>query len=298
MRIIDGQVHELGLQSFWRDTETSARRAAYTTALTSTLAAVGVEGALIHAVEDPDWAFELAAEEPDRFAVLPMVMRSSPGTPRSGSIDPDADDAREQMAAARARPGCVGFRFILSPEDVTNGGEIRDHRWFRFCSDHQMAVCSPFGERPEHAATIAAAFPDLTVVVDHLTLGGNARLDPESWNRLPQVLRLARQRNVHLKLTGLPALSRQPSPHRDLETPLRRLLDGFGVDRCFWGSDIGWFRGEIGIAGRFPERCRDYRGKHTYAEAVGVLRDADWLDQSTRARLLGENIRRIFGWVT
>jgi predicted TIM-barrel fold metal-dependent hydrolase len=298
MRIIDGQVHELGLQDFWKDAETSARRAAYTNALTSTLAAVGVEGALIHAVEDLDWAFELAAEEPDRFAVLPMVMRSSPGVQRSGAIDPDADDAQEQMAAARARPGSVGFRFIMGPDDVTNGGEIRDHRLFRFCSDQQVAICSPFAECPEHAATIAAAFPDLTVVVDHLTLGGAARLDPESWNRLPQVLHLARHPNVHLKLTGLPGLSRQPYPHRDLETPLGRLLDGFGVERCFWGSDIGWFRGEIGVAGRFPERCGDYRGKHTYAEAVGVLRDADWLDESTRAELLGENVRRIFGWVT
>jgi predicted TIM-barrel fold metal-dependent hydrolase len=297
MQIIDGQVHELGLPRFWEDAETSARRAAYTTALTSTLAAVGVEGALIHAVEDLEWAFELAAEEPDRFAVLPMVMRSLAVQP-SGAIDPDADDAQEQMAAARARPGCVGFRFIVGADDVTRGGEIRDEGLFRFCSEHQMVVCSPFAERPEHAAAIAAAFPDLTVVVDHLTLGGAARFDPESWDRLPQVLHLARHSNVHLKLTGLAALSREPSPHRDLEAPLGRLLDGFGVERCFWGSDIGWFRGEIGVAGRFPERGGDYRGKQTYAEAVDVLRDADWLDASTRAALLGENARRIFGWAT
>jgi predicted TIM-barrel fold metal-dependent hydrolase len=110
------------------------------------------------------------------------------------------------------------------------------------------------------------------------------------------VLALAQHPNVHLKFTGMPSLSRSAYPYAELRDPVRRAIDAFGSERCFWASDMSFYRGQIGWGNRFPTLVGDYPGKHTYAQAVGFWHDGDWLDDDTKADLLGRSARRIFRW--
>jgi predicted TIM-barrel fold metal-dependent hydrolase len=55
---------------------------------------------------------------------------------------------------------------------------------------------------------------------------------------LDNVLALARHENIAIKISGLPALSMQTYPFRDVHDTAHRLFDAFGPQRSFWGTDL------------------------------------------------------------
>ena len=58
------------------------------------------------------------------------------------------------------------------------------------------------------------------------------------WEDLPAVCALAKHPNVAVKASGMPSLSKEPSPFRDLHPHIRTLVDAFGPQRTFWGTDL------------------------------------------------------------
>ena len=72
--IVDAQLHEPGLQRHWDAVDEQTQHMALTEALHTLLAAVGVDGAVLHPIEDVGWAHGVAAAAPDRFVVVPMVV--------------------------------------------------------------------------------------------------------------------------------------------------------------------------------------------------------------------------------
>lgn len=90
---------------------------------------------------------------------------------------------------------------------------------------------------PRHllaTAELAAALPDLPVVLDHL---GKPPLDPDSWSRWrAQVAEVAARPNTTAKVSGL----QMPGRRLGVDT-LRRTWDAalelFGPTRLMWGSD-------------------------------------------------------------
>jgi predicted TIM-barrel fold metal-dependent hydrolase len=77
--------------------------------------------------------------------------------------------------------------------------------------------------------------PDLVCVIDHLGRPDLADSEPSSAVR--ELVRLARFPGVHVKVSAMPALSREPYPHRDTWGWAREVEQGFGVSRLMWGSD-------------------------------------------------------------
>ena len=49
---------------------------------------------------------------------------------------------------------------------------------------------------------------------------------------------LAKHTNVAVKASGMPSLSTEPYPFRDLHPHIRTLVDAFGPRRTFWGTDL------------------------------------------------------------
>ena len=88
----------------------------------------------------------------------------------------------------------------------------------------------------DHLDRIAAAHPGLKVVIDHVGLSTGQ--GPRAFDNLPQVCRLARHPNVAVKASGMPSLSAEPYPFRDLHPHIRTLVDAFGPQRAFWGTDL------------------------------------------------------------
>jgi L-fuconolactonase len=123
--------------------------------------------------------------------------------------------------------------------------------------------------------------PDTQIIVDHLGIvqPHDPPVPDQPWADLEQVLTVARFPNVVMKLTGACTLSKQGYPFDDIWDPVCRMIDAFGVDRCLWGTD--WTRAIHFV---------------THKQATDVFRDTKRLSESDKAKLMGLNTARVYGW--
>jgi predicted TIM-barrel fold metal-dependent hydrolase len=92
------------------------------------------------------------------------------------------------------------------------------------------------GRLPQIAG-IAAQYPDLSIIVDHLGLLPSARGD-EREEQLRDVQSIAALSNVAVKVSALPLYSDEKYPHADIRPVVRSVIAEFGPSRSFWGSDL------------------------------------------------------------
>jgi predicted TIM-barrel fold metal-dependent hydrolase len=87
---------------------------------------------------------------------------------------------------------------------------------------------------------IATRHPGLKVHIDHIGrwFGGSGIKDEAAYADLPDMLALARLSNVGVKLSGAPSTSSHAYPYKNIHGYLKQIVDAFGPDRCFWGTDI------------------------------------------------------------
>ena len=100
-------------------------------------------------------------------------------------------------------------------------------------SRHSMAVNLLAWGRLDQARELAARNPDTQVVIDHLGLLQPFAPPPpaQPFAELPQVVALAAQPNIAIKISGAGTLSHEPFPYADIWEPVGRILDAFGLDR-------------------------------------------------------------------
>src|SRR6185295_8566303 len=79
---------------------------------------------------------------------------------------------------------------------------------------------------------IAERHPGLRLTIDHVGLRRITR-GPGVFEDLPKVCALARYPNVAVKASGVPSLSAEGYPFRDVHEPMHRLFDAFGPRRTF-----------------------------------------------------------------
>src|SRR5207245_9642653 len=133
----------------------------------------------------------------------------------------------------------------------------------------------------EQARGLAARHPDTAIVIDHLGLQQPFEPPPpaQPFADLPDVLKLAGQQNVAIKITGACTLSRDAFPFKDIWDPLARIFDAFGIDRCMWGT--AWTRA-VGLL--------------TYKQGVDAFRGTDRLSESDKSTLMGGALQRVYKW--
>jgi L-fuconolactonase len=290
MRIIDSQIHDIGPYWDWLSERDELQHKIMGEVMIGYLDALGVSSVVLFpGGHDPhaDW---LSRELPDRFTFVPHV-------------SPDDADVDAVVRDAAAHPGIAGLRALVGwPLDGSEVKRLENGAWdtvFAACERHQVPVFLFITGWLPQAAPIAERFPNLTLIIDHLGLRQPPldKTEEPPFSTLPQLLNLARFANVHVKLCGLPALSKEQFPFRDTWPALRAIVDAFGPDRLMWASDTTRFSGRIGI-GRHqnPATLSYYPGKHTYAESLLYLREADVLSQSEKAAILGGTAARVLGW--
>ena len=149
----------------------------------------------------------------------------------------------------------------------------------------------------ELVEAVAAAHPELTVIVDHVGLfqPPHHERGPEPFADLRSLLDLSRFPNVAVKVSGLPTLSQSPFPYPDLWLPLREIVTAFGHDRALWGSDISRVDGRIGFF-RTAGAGVDYPGRHNYAQALFYLKECPELSDEEKAWILGETASQLLRW--
>lgn len=258
MTIVDAQVHVFERNRAERPWtgEGSPLPEATGASTVELMDAAGVDSAIIvspwlNYLADPGYALEVAAAHPGRFGVVAPVNPS----------DPDPAVAVQKWATT---PFAVGLRLMLwSPKErdrvATGGYDVL----LRALADEGMPLCLALGPGTAEVRYIAERFPEVPVVIDHLGLKA-APVPPapeEPFAALSGVLELASLPNVSVKATGVPALSHESFPFRDLSAPLRQTLDAFGPERVMWGTD--WTRTHAFLG---------------YAEGVGYLAECGLSD--------------------
>jgi predicted TIM-barrel fold metal-dependent hydrolase len=300
VEIVDAQLHEPAPWLAWSTSDVGTRRDVLTETLMTSMDAVGVDAAVLFPVEDPAWAQERAGREPHRFAWVPMLTGGDPTGHGRDAIKPDAPDLEEQIERAWARPGVVAIRIVPAvwPQEVARAKAGGYERAFAACEKQGIPVFLMVTGQLDLVATIAAAHPDLTLIVDHLGVPQPPAETPDTppFQKLPELLALARYDNVAVKLCGVQALSEGAYPFEDVWPQVRELVAAFGADRLLWASDIGRFRGRVGWHVRVPGTERHYPGKHTYAESLSFYRDTQLLEPQEQELILGGTVRQLLRW--
>lgn len=91
---------------------------------------------------------------------------------------------------------------------------------------------------------------------------------------------LARRSNVSVKVSALPCFSSERYPFKNLHEPLRRVIDAFGPQRTFWGSDIT----------RVPKTC-SYRQVVTH-----FTEELDFLSPGDLEWVMGRGLAECLRW--
>ncbi|MEO3387928.1 amidohydrolase family protein [Mesorhizobium sp. CAU 1741] len=214
-----------------------------------------------------DLCLEAARDYPDRFAVMGRLLIDQPEAP-------------ELLAQFPQQRGMLGVRLTFHRDNdgpmLTNGAA--DWIW----PELERLGLPAMVHAPDglvKLAEIAECHPGLRIVIDHM---GFARetMDDRALAAADRLLALAKFPNVSVKVSALPCYSSEPYPYRNLHEPLRRIIEGFGVERCFWGTDFS----------RLPAGC-------SYRQAVTMFtEELDFLSGKDLEQVMGKSLSQFLGW--
>jgi L-fuconolactonase len=234
---------------------------------------VGVDGALLVSVYtmyrfDESYAVDVQKAYPGRLGVIKPVNAS----------DPKVGDT---IDAWKSNPGAVAIRIMMTPEVSTDAADPGINRVLAAAARNGFPVNLLARGRMAQVAELARRNPDTRIVIDHLGIQQpfEPPAPPDAWAELPQVLEVAKQPNVVIKVTGACTLSHEKFPYKDIWDPLARVFDAYGLDRCMWGTD--WTRA-VGLL--------------TYREGVDSFRVTDRLSDSDRETLMGGTLQKVYKW--
>lgn len=210
----------------------------------------GVDRAVV--VQSPWWAhddrylIEATERYPGRLSVLaclPMWLR-------------DADPSHE--AGRIGRDGMTGVRLhVTGPDALEIFAGDRFDALYRRLSDAGFPIL--FLSRDARAyplyAKVAAAFPGLRIVVEHMGFATTPPFGGTDETRA-SFLALAARPNVHVKLAVHHQHSVEDYPWRDVFPWQGRIIGEFGASRCFWGSN--WPMREPAYAERLETVSRHF----------------------------------------
>jgi predicted TIM-barrel fold metal-dependent hydrolase len=203
-----------------------------------------------------------------------------------GLIDPTDAKVASKLEYWIREHGLSGMRF--SPIYYKGRDE-----WMTSDAHHQLwkkaaelgAIFNFFIAAPQLAKleSMIAAHPDVRVVIDHL-----ARVDlagPNADIEVAQLTRLARYRNVWIKVSELSLLSpSKKPPYADTFACVKRVYDAFGPDRLLWGTG-------------FPGATRAQAGRPALDDELALIRrEIPFFSVADREKILGGNAARLWGF--
>jgi predicted TIM-barrel fold metal-dependent hydrolase len=214
-----------------------------------------------------DLCLQAAHDYPSRFAVM-------------GRLQIDHPNALERLENMVFQPGMLGVRLTFHRDNdrplLTNGRAD----WFWPAAESlgvPVMVHAP--ERLPQIAEIALQHPKLALIVDHMGFARETS-DDKANAGADRILALAKYPNVSVKVSAAPCYSSEPYPFRNLHEPLKRIIEGFGVRRAFWGSDVS----------RVLAHC-------TYRQSVTMFtEELDFLSKGDLEWIMGRGILELLRW--
>jgi L-fuconolactonase len=233
--VIDSQIHIWSEATPERPWATATGHAPHGPATYSAEAAIaqmdaaGVDTAVIippsFEGDRNDVALAAAARYPGRFLV-------------NGRFDVSNQDNAQLITESLRDPAMIGVRLTFNKVAAS---WLRDATidWFLDQAERDGIVVSlfPQGSLLDLVDGVAAAHPRLRLVVDHLAAG-----TPDSgWDHLSRIrdtARLGVRPNVAVKASALPISFPETYSPETVKSVVDLLLDAFGPERIFWGSDF------------------------------------------------------------
>ncbi len=170
-------------------------------------------------------AAEAAARHPSRLAVM-------------GFFPIDAPDARERMRNWKQRSGMRGLRWVLNQPHMKTWWTDGTMDWVWADAERQgIPISYLVNDHMADLGRVAERYPGLKLIIDHLGRISGSK-DDAAFKSLPDMLALAKYPNVAVKLSGAPSNSSDTYPWRNIHDHIRRIVDSFGPQRCFWGTDL------------------------------------------------------------
>jgi len=195
-----------------------------------------------------------------------------------GRLALERPESRALVADWKKQPGMLGMRFTfhtdLQRPWLTDG--TADWLW-QAAERAGVPLMVLVPGSLDVLDRIAGRHPDLKLVIDHVGLRLTVK-GPRVFDDLPAVCALARRPNVAVKASGMPSLSTEGYPFRDLHPHIRTLVDAFGPRRTFWGTDLT----------RMP--C-------SYRECVTLFtEELPWLKGEDLEWVMGRGVCEWLGW--
>ena len=227
MQIIDAQVH------IWGSGTPSGhhRQTSIYTAeeLIREMDEAGVNGAVLH---PPSWdpgsnemAVEAAKNYPDRFCIL-------------GWFALDRPEERARIETWKLRPGMLGLRWSLTRPEQENWHKDGTMDWLWPAAEKAgIPIALMASNYLPLVGQIAERHPGLKLLIDHYARVRDGKDDAAHGNQAA-LLALAKHPNVAVKCTGAPGNSSQPYPYRNIHKYTQQIVETFGSQRSFWGTDI------------------------------------------------------------
>ncbi|HEX4411279.1 MAG TPA: amidohydrolase family protein [Xanthobacteraceae bacterium] len=216
-----------------------------------------------------DYSLEAAQKYPNRFGVMGRFAINKP-------------EDRAGLETWRAQKGMIGIRLTLHHQ--WDRGWMLDGTadWFWPAAERlgiPVMLYAPFTHK--EVGEVAARYPKLKLILDHLGTHISHK-DDGIKESIENTASLAKHPNIHVKLTLVPLFSTAPYPYKNIWPYIRRLVEAFGPQRCFWGTD----------ASALLERT-----SCSYKQCVELFtKEMDFLSASDREWIMGRGIQECIGW--
>ncbi len=172
-----------------------------------------------------DTSIEAARQHPDRFRVMGKLALNNPNGPAL-------------MASWKQQPYMLGIRMVFNRGESAKWLTDGTADWFwREAERHDIPVMTLAQGQVPALGAVAERHPGLRLIVDHMGLNAALRGKPLGPS-VDDVVKLARHKNVAVKVSALPVYVDEPYPFPTLHPLVRRVVDAFGPQRCFWGTDL------------------------------------------------------------
>ena len=170
-------------------------------------------------------SMEAAAAHPDRFCVL-------------GNFDPKDPASPARVEKWREQPGMVGLRFAFLRKGEDSWLTDGTMDWVWAAAEKQgLPVALLVPGKLHIVDQIAKKHPRLKIMIDHMARVRHT-MDDSGFADLDVLLALAKHPNVAVKLSGAPSYSSDVYPYRNIHPYIKRLVEAFGPQRSFWGTDV------------------------------------------------------------
>ncbi len=146
--------------------------------------------------------------------------------------------AARSWPRGKLSPICLEFGWLFNAGKTRQWLEDGTADWFWEAAERYNVPVMAFAPAAvPKLGEIAERHPGLRMIIDHMGLNSSLRgksLEPSVVN----TIKLARLPNVAVKVSALPCYVDEPYPFPTLHPLVRRVVDAFGPQRCFWGTDF------------------------------------------------------------